>query len=131
MRKAQTIRITLLLAAIFASGVFTGRWIAPRPPAPIVIADTPPRTSGEALARLSRQVNLDAQQRERLRPVLEEIGEKMAAFPPASKARLELFQRFVPQMRAALRPDQYEAFDRYVELSTRRFQRGIRKDTAR
>ena len=33
-------------------------------------------------------------------------------------------------MRAELHPDQYETFDRYVELTTRRFERSIKRDSA-
>ena len=121
----RTARIILLLAAIFAAGVFTGRWSAPRLPVTISTAGGVSRTSEDALRRLSRQVGLDDSQQKRLRPILEEIAEKMAAIPPKSRARLELYQNFIPKMRAELRPDQHEAFDRYAEDTTRRFERVI------
>ena len=64
------------------------------------------------------------------RGVSEQIAEKMTTQPPVSRARLELFLSSVSMMRAELRPDQYETFDCYVELTTRRFERSIKRDSA-
>lgn len=133
MRTARIIRITLLMAAIFVAGLFTGRWSTPPPPAPAAAPseDQESRIADLAVRMLSRQVSLDAQQQESMRTIIEEIATEMEIHPHGSRERLEVFHRSVPRMRAALHPDQYAAFDGYVQATTRRFERKIRRDNSR
>ena len=131
MKTARVIRIILLLAAIFVAGIFTGRWSAPPAPAPASATNEATRTSELALRMLSRQVSLDPQQQERMRSVIEDIATEMEVHPHGSRERMEIFQRSVSRMREVLRPDQYAAFDGYVQTTIRRFERSIRRDPSR
>lgn len=123
----------MLLVAIFVAGFFTGRWSVPieSEAAPVFTTNEPPRPTELALRMLSRQVSLDPQQQERIRDVIEDISTEMEVHPHGSRERMEIFQRSVPRMREVLRPDQYAAFDAYVQATTRRFERKISRDNFR
>jgi hypothetical protein len=54
----------------------------------------------------------------------------MATVPPGTPERRDLFRKAQPRMRQILRPDQYAAFDRYVEMTERRYTRLIRRREA-
>lgn len=127
MKHAQTIRIVALLLVIFVAGVITGRLTAPRPPTLVPTAGGGARTAEMALPKLTGEVGLDAAQQAQLRPLLEEMAEQMARLPPASVERRDVFRAGVPRIRASLRPEQFEAFDRYVERTERAFERVIRR----
>ena len=114
MKFAQAIRIGLLLALIFAAGVFTGRWTGPKPRTLVLHAGGRMGTSDEALARLTARLSLDAEQQRQFAPLLEEMAGEIARHPPATQERLEVFRRFFPRMLILLHPDQKPAFDRYV-----------------
>jgi hypothetical protein len=114
MKSAQAIRIGLLLAVIFAAGVFTGRWTGPKPRAMVINPAGRVSTSDEALARLTARLSLDPAQQRQFAPLLEEMAGELARHLPATQERLEVFRRFFPRMVALLHPDQKPAFDRYV-----------------
>jgi len=121
------IQIALLLAAIFAAGVATGRFTAPRGPTYVRNAVGKYVTADRKLEELTRRVGLDAKQREQFRVLLEEIAQEMANHPPASQERLEVFRRSVPRQRALLHPDQHAAFDAMVQETERRYEQVKRR----
>jgi len=116
-------RIALLLALIFTAGVFTGRFTAPRPATLVIGPRGGVATAETALVRLTAEVNLDASEQARFRPILE----KMSHVPPATPERRDLFLSYLPRFRVLLRPDQLAAFDRYAGETERRFDRNIRR----
>ena len=120
-------RIALLLALIFTAGVFTGRFTAPRPATLVIGPRGGVATAETALVRLTAEVNLDASEQARFRPILEEMAEKMSHVPPATPERRDLFLSYLPRFRVLLRPDQLAAVDRYAGETERRFDRNIRR----
>ncbi len=129
MKPAQVIRIVLLLAAIFAAGVVTGRLTAPKPPALVVRTDGLVVTSDAVLARLKRELHLTAGQERQFRTLLEELAREMSPIPPGSNERLMKFRSYVPRMETLLRPEQRADFDHYVSDTEARFKRAIRAQT--
>ena len=127
MRRAQAIRIALLLATIFAAGVATGRFTAPR--APTYVKDARGRyvTSDMKLEQMTRQLGLDEKQKERFRVLLEDMAKEMAKYPALSQERLEVFRNSLPKQRALLRPDQQPAFEDMTKQTERRFEQMRRK----
>ncbi len=131
MKAARIIRIALLLVVIFGAGVLTGRWSASPPPLgtahrPAAAASDVTQAAEDALRRLSWHVRLDSPQQDRLRVIVTGVAEEMVLHPRGSRERWQLFEAAVPRMRAELRSDQLADFDRYVELTTRRFERSVR-----
>ncbi len=119
MNTARILRICLLLALIFVAGVLTGRWTAPRPPILVPSVGGGVRTAEMALARMTAELGLDAEQQARFRPMLEEMAGQLAVLPPRSRERLEVLRQHSPRLRAVLRPEQAAAFDRMLENLTR------------
>jgi hypothetical protein len=124
VKLAQIIRISVALALIFAAGLITGRYTAPGPPVTLGPGGRGPDT---IMARLTTELELDAGQKAKLKEIIDDLSEQMVSFPPASPERRDLFRSAVPRMRKILRPDQYAAFDRYVESTQKRFNRAIRR----
>lgn len=116
---------------IFAAGVLTGRFTVPRFPVQIATPTGGIATSDMILARITGELGLTEEQQAQMRPIIEDSAEKMSQTPPATRQRLEIFTQGVPRMREVLRPDQYERFDRFVELTQRRFERQIRRRSSR
>lgn len=131
MKSTQTIRIGLLLAVIFAAGVFTGRWTGPKPHTFVPHAGGRMGTSDEALARLTARLGLDPEQQRQFAPLLEQIAVEISRHPPATPERLEVFRRFFPRMAVLLRPEQKPAFDRYVQDLETKMDRLIRNRNRR
>jgi len=123
----QTIRIALLLVAIFVAGIITGRLTVPGSPTQVITAGGRILTGETVLAQLTAEVGLDTSQRARFRPLLEEIAERMARLPPATPERRDLFRSYLPRMRNLLRAEQQAAFERYVKQTERRFDNVIRR----
>ena len=132
MPRRQIIRISLLLLAIFASGIMTGRLTAPSAKAPVRVTTVRGRevTVDSILNRIALDAGLDDKQREQLRPILEDLALHMNECPPGTRERLNLFRTATPKMRAHLHPEQYQAFDRHVRLTERQFERNIRRRPA-
>ena len=131
MKSAQAIRIGILLAVIFAAGVFTGRWTGPKPHTLVPQAGGRMGTSDEALARLTARLGLDPEQQRQFAPLLEQIAVEISRHPPATQERLEVFRRFFPRMAVLLRPEQKPAFDRYVQDLETKMDRMIRNRNRR
>ena len=131
MNQFQVIRITALLALIFAAGVVTGRLTAPRPPAEIPVAGGRVFLGEAALNQLTLRFGLDPEQQAAFQPLLAEMAEQIAQLPPASEARREVFRSYVPKMRALLKPEQLGAFNRHVQRTERRLDRLIRQQEVR
>jgi hypothetical protein len=131
MRAAQAIRIGILLAVIFAAGVFTGRWTGPKPRTLVPQPGGRVGTSDEALARMAARLSLDPEQQGQFAPLLEELASELARHPPATQERLEVFRRFFPRIAALLRPDQKPAYDRFVSDTEAKMHRLIRNRSRR
>ena len=130
MRRGQVIQIALLLAAIFAAGVATGRFTAPRGPTYVKDARGRYITAETKLEQMTRQLKLDENQKEQFRTLLEDIAKEMAQHPALSQERLDVFRNSLPEQRALLRPDQHAAFDQMVKETERRFEQ-MRRRTGR
>ena len=131
MKASQTIRIALLLAVIFAAGVFTGRWFGPKPRTLVLQAGGRMATSDEALARMTARLSLDPQQQRQFAPLVEELAGELSRHPPATQERLEVFRRFFPRMVLLLRPDQKPAFDLFMRDTEAKMNRLIRNRNRR
>jgi hypothetical protein len=131
MRRAQVIQIALLLVAIFAAGVATGRFTAPNGPTYVRNAAGRYVTSDAKLEQLTLRLKLDQQQREQFRALLEETAKELAKYPALSQDRLDVFRKSVPKQRALLRTNQYERFDAMVADSERKFEQARRRHRAR
>ena len=131
MKTSQVIRIAMLLVVIFAAGLATGRMTAPKPRAQVLHAGGRVVTSDGVLARLTAQLELDADQQRQFAPVLEELAGKFALYPPATPERLQEFRLAVPRMAALVHPPQKAAFDRYVRDTEAKMDRMIRNRTRR
>ena len=129
MKRAQIIRIALLLIAIFAAGLLTGRLTAPEPP--VLVRNVAGRYSTweTLMARLKEQLALSAEQERQFAPIVEDAARQMSELPPASAQRLEVFRRMAPKMQALLRPDQEEKFQRYVRETEARWQRLLQRQS--
>ncbi len=131
MKFFQAIRIAVLLALIFAAGVFTGRWTTPRPRQMVLSAGGRLTTSDEALARLTARLGLDPEQQRQFAPLLEEVAGELSRHPPATTERLQVFRNFFPRMVSLLRPEQKPAFDQYVRDTERKMEQMIRNRNRR
>lgn len=121
MTRWQLIRISLLLLTIFAGGFVTGRLTAPSAPVHFVSLSGVMRSSDEVLARMVARFGLDPAQQRQFQPIIEETARRMAALPPDSPQRPDVFRACVRQLRPLLRPEQLPAFERAVENSLRLF----------
>lgn len=131
MKAAQAIRIGILLVAIFAAGIFTGRWTGPKPRTLVLQAGGRVATSDEALARITARLSLDPEQQRQFAPLLEEMASELSRHPPATQERLEVFRRFFPRMVLLLRADQKPAFDRFMRDTEAKMDRLIRNRNRR
>ncbi len=130
MNTSQVIRIGVALALIFAAGVFTGRYTAPRSPLAVASAGGRTVTTDEVMVRLTAELGLDPDQQSKMRGIVEETSEQVATLPPLSPQRREILRKSIPQIRAVLRPEQYSNLDRFVEMSERRAARMVRRREA-
>ncbi len=125
MNRWQLLRIGLLLLIIFAAGVGVGRLTAPKPVAPEAAGFRGPRgrlyTVDDVLARLDRELRLDAAQRAQIRPVVEDTVARMATLPPRSAERLAVYEDCMSRLRPLLRPGQQPGVDRMLERARRTF----------
>lgn len=131
MKSTQAIRIGLLLAVIFAAGVFTGRWTGQKPNTLVMGSGGRISTSDEVLVRLTARLSLGEEQQRQFAPLLEQIAVEISRHPPATSERLEVFRRYFPRMAALLRPEQKPAFDRYVQDLETKMDRLIRNRNRR
>jgi hypothetical protein len=131
MKAAQAIRIGVLLAVIFAAGVFTGRWTGQKPRTLVLQPGGRVATSDEALARMTARLSLDPEQQRQFAPLLEELAGELARHLPATQERLEVFRRYFPRAAALLRPEQKPAFDRFVADTEAKMNRLIRNRNRR
>ena len=84
-------------------------------------------TSDDILAHLTAELGLDAGQKAKVQPVIEEASEQMAVLPPGTPQRRDVFRKCIPRIREVLRPDQYPVLERFVEMAERRWARMIRR----
>ena len=108
-------------------GPAAGWLTAPRPRALIPRADGRFSTSDTAFARLKRHLELSAEQERQFRRLLEEMAQELSKLPPVSKERMDQFHRNVPKMEALLKPEQREAFNRYVRETEVRWERMLKR----
>jgi hypothetical protein len=126
MRRFQIIRIIGLLAAIFLAGAITGRLTMARPPASITTVGGQIVTADLMLQRMTRQLELDAAQQARIRPLLDGALDASSKVPALSQERLDIFRSCMARVRECLRTEQYAEFDRMVRLKERQFERMLR-----
>ena len=121
----------MLLLVIFGAGLVTGRMTVAKPHTQVLHAGGRLVTSGEVLARLTAQLELDADQQRKFAPVLEELAGKLARYAPATPERLREFRSVVPRMATLVHPEQKAAFDRYVRDTEARMSQSIRNRNRR
>jgi Spy/CpxP family protein refolding chaperone len=119
---------TLALTATLSGGLLSaqGPGVAPPPP-----PNAPPHRSLEALSELrmlTQQLSLTPDQREKLRPIVIEEGEKLHDLridehlpPDAKRTKMtEVREKFAPKIAAELTPEQQEKFKKLIEGMTGR-----------
>lgn len=120
MKYLQSIRIALLLLAIFGAGLATGRLSAPAKAVAVQAGDGRQVTALTQLEMLKRQLKLDANQTEKVKPLLEEAVERISSTAVGSPERITLFLENVAKLRGILRPEQQAELDRLVQETERR-----------
>lgn len=119
MNPQQTIRIVCMLLLIFAAGVLTGRFTAPKqhvvvgPGGRVLTVDL-------VLARFKDQVPVTVEEELKLRKVFEEIEIEISKYPPLSAERMAALRAWTPKIKAVLAPQKHEAVDRYTKDVDRR-----------
>jgi hypothetical protein len=126
MNSFQITRVAALLAVIFAAGVFTGHMITPKARYIVVGPNGHAITAETVLANFQRQTTLTPEQEIEMRAVLQKLELEIGAIPPMSEARLPVFRRAFPKIRAVLRPEQMEVADRYEKDIERKFENARR-----
>ena len=142
----QTVRIGTALAVIFASGIAVGLALRPGsrgvPAAPAVPAAgtnvlpgglpmTVSVTRNDAdtlVANLAVQLDLTEEQRRGFRAVAVEWAAEARHAPQRSKARRDLFEKFVPRFRELLDPERAKRYDEILENHRFRRNRNARFD---
>ena len=127
MNHVQIIRVAALLAVIFAAGVLTGRFTAPKPevqfvvPGPRGVPPLPGWTLADmGLARISRHVTLTTEERLKLKRTLEEVQAEAMRYPAFSDDRFQVLLNSLPRIKEQLPPDKHAAIDRWgVEMKQR------------
>ncbi len=127
MKISQLILITSLLGFIFGVGFLSGRLSAPRSPTQVVNWRGGVKNSETALLRLAEHLDLDEEQKGKLRPLFEAVAEKISDLKPLSPERQQVFLDSIPRIRETLRTNQHQAFDSYLATAERRFQRALRR----
>ena len=131
MTKARIIRICLLLAAIFAAGVVTGRLSMPKA-TPVLITGRGHAQTPESLANeIQRRVGLDDMQRQKVIPILDRMIRQMLPYAPLTQERLNIFLKTMEQVRQHIRPEQMKAFDRFVNEIADTVRRGGQRGASR
>lgn len=126
MKRNQSIRIGLLLVVIFAAGIATGRFGAPKPVPAVQAADGREVTATGQLEVLKKELGLDETQLAQFKSILEDAVVRMSETKIGSPERIALFRENVAKLRALLRPEQQTALDRLVQETERRFRQNFR-----
>ena len=92
MNPYQVIRIVCLLAVIFVAGLITGRLTAPPPPQIGVNLSGRPLNADTIIASFKTRIPMSAEEELKLRRFLEDLEPEIAAHPPLSQQRLEIFR---------------------------------------
>ena len=118
MSKARKLRICLLLAAIFAAGVVTGRLSAPKPTPVLMTGKKQAQTPESLAAEFQRRCKLDEEQRQKLLPIFDRMIREMLPYAPLTQERLNIFLKTMERIRPLLQPEQKEAFEKFVKEIT-------------
>ena len=134
MNTFRTLRIALMIAGIFVAGIATGRYVTP--PAQVVATnmefssrDGRVITPRLIVGYFDRKVGLNSQQKRAFFEDARQFVDEIAKTEPATQARFDVFLRYYPIIRAHLRSDQFEAFDKLTEEHKTRMQ-AILKETS-
>ncbi|MEW6157729.1 MAG: hypothetical protein AB1813_09865 [Verrucomicrobiota bacterium] len=125
MKRAQLIRIVLLLLIIFAAGFFVGRLTSPRSAIGAAASAFPSTPAESMIGRLALQVGITPEQHALMEPIAAELAAELLKAPPDSIERVEIFRKYVPKLRSCLRPDQFHRFDRAVAKAESRFRERV------
>ena len=121
--------IALCFALTFILGGFAGWLLKPAPPAPVAPAAVATPTAlppGDALLqRLDERLHFSGEQKEKLRPLCDELGKEMEAAGNRMDWRREIFNTYAPRIREQLTTNQLAAYDQMVaeQLARRARQR--------
>jgi len=116
--RARKLRICLLLAAIFAAGVVTGRLSSPKPTPVLMTGQRQAQTPESLAAEFQRRCKLDEEQRQKLVPIFDRMIREMLPYAPLTQERLNIFLKTMDRVRPQLRPEQKEAFEKFVKEIT-------------
>jgi hypothetical protein len=127
MNHFQAVRVAALLAVIFAAGVLTGRFTAPKPEVIYSGGRGDGKLSEVAVRRMTRQIGLTPEEQEKVRKVFEEMEVQVDRHPFMSQERMTVFRDFVPKIKAQLPPEKHTAVDRYARDVQRRYEAAQRQ----
>ena len=116
----RVIRVAVVLALIFISGVATGRWTAPRAVPTTMFRPLPPPMQAQgnpdmAINHMLAYIDLSPEQIGAIRPILTKWAAEIQGAAPMSEERKEAFFKYSPQIRRELKPEQHQAYDAMVE----------------
>ena len=115
MNRARKLRICLLLAAIFAAGVVAGRLSAPKPTPVLMTGQRQAQTPESLAAEFQRRCKLDEEQRQKLVPIFDRMIREMLPYAPLTQERLNIFLKTMERIRPLIRPEQKEAFEKFIK----------------
>ena len=111
-----------MLALIFAAGVVTGRFTAPKETRVVTAPPVRGPTAKMILDNFKAQISMTAEEELKMSRFLEQVQIDLAPYEPLSNERLEIFRRSVPKMKEILSADKHAAVDRYAADMERRFE---------
>lgn len=133
MTDPRSIRIALMLLAIFLAGGFCGWWVgrATQPDDPTPMPARAPRSAAAQkeimLNEFTQRLSLDETQRLRISAVMDDWAEEIRKADLAHLTDKDsIFDKFSPQLRTNLNDGQQELYDRMTAQFERRRERMMR-----
>lgn len=132
MSDTRTLRIALLLLAIYVAGLATGWWLAPRNDggpmkrtwafnqAGVPVQPGSPEMEAAVMKEFDDKLNLSPEQRTVIRELVSKWALEIRQMPrPLPRLRYAAMERWSANIRTHLTPEQLPAFDAMVETSRR------------
>jgi len=121
----QILRISALLAVIFASGILVGRYTKPEPEHVLIEPSSHGTRVENAVEIMSQRFGFGAEKEAGFQELMERMDREMNVYPPLSEERREVWRRHLPEMRSFIPEDKMQAFEDQVKRTERRLQRAM------